>query len=184
MKNIIFLDIDGVLNNDACFWFEKRGMSKHCVSFFLKALEVIPDCSVVISSSWRSQAGIDGFIKCCNIQKCFHIFKPVMKYVHEDYCTPKLWDKKRGFEVQAWLDKHPEVEKFLCIDDDGDFLESQPLLQTNHHFGFGWEEMELTKLFFGIKERDNAVKNISSGLKYAEKLSKKKQKFLKSLGLT
>jgi hypothetical protein len=33
----------------------------------------------------------------------------------------KLWvEVPRGREIQAWLDEHPEVEKFVILDDDKD----------------------------------------------------------------
>lgn len=31
----------------------------------------------------------------------------------------------RGHEIQAWLDKHPEVEKYAILDDDSDMLPEQ-----------------------------------------------------------
>lgn len=37
----------------------------------------------------------------------------------------------RGDEVNAWLAKHPEVEKYAILDDDSDFYPDQPLFKTS-----------------------------------------------------
>jgi HAD domain in Swiss Army Knife RNA repair proteins len=32
-------------------------------------------------------------------------------------------DDVRGYEIQAWLELHPEVDRYAILDDDTDFLE-------------------------------------------------------------
>jgi Swiss Army Knife RNA repair-like protein len=41
--------------------------------------------------------------------------------------TPILHDLglSRGHEIQAWLNEHPEVERYAILDDDNDMLEHQ-----------------------------------------------------------
>ena len=44
--------------------------------------------------------------------------------------------KKRGIEIQTWLDENPGVEKFIILDDDSDMVHLMPhLLQTDGEFG-------------------------------------------------
>ena len=39
-------------------------------------------------------------------------------------------------EIKQWLDEHPEVEKYACIDDNTDFHKDQKLFKTQF-FGKG-----------------------------------------------
>lgn len=32
---------------------------------------------------------------------------------------------ERGYEIEEWLNKHPEVENYVILDDDDDMLDSQ-----------------------------------------------------------
>ena len=41
--------------------------------------------------------------------------------------TPRLYEE-RGYEIQAWLDDHPEVTDFLIIDDESDMVHLMPHL--------------------------------------------------------
>src|SRR5437867_5547994 len=34
-------------------------------------------------------------------------------------------DDVRGYEIQAWLELHPEVDRYAILDDETDFLEHQ-----------------------------------------------------------
>ena len=55
--------------------------------------------------------------------------------IHEDWHTPIPEFRKlslcpvRGREVQAWLDKHPEVTNWVALDDDRNFSADQ---KSNH----------------------------------------------------
>lgn len=49
--------------------------------------------------------------------------------------TPRLYEA-RGLEVQQWLEDHPEVERYVILDDGGDFLGNQIVVRTDAHFGF------------------------------------------------
>lgn len=144
---IIFLDIDGVLNNDYTF-LNKKILDDICIDLLYNAIKDIPDLKLVLSSSWRSGGGIERFCEHLKRLRCYKSFSPLLPFFHEDYCTPKLW-KKRGHEVKLWLADHKDqVDKYLCIDDDGDFLKDQPLLQTDNRIGLGLLEAEIIKMFF------------------------------------
>ena len=121
MKNrkILFLDIDGVLNSDA---FADYMLEEDNVDIFnedmlderaiiqLKKIIMATDAEIVLSSSWRW-------------------YKDTRDKVHRQLqakdidfvdTTPLEIDTamSRGMEIKAWLDEHPEVERFVILDDD------------------------------------------------------------------
>lgn len=110
---VLFLDIDGVVNSRATTSFRNNlcPVDPH-MAFMVGKIQLDTDCKVVLSSSWRHHP--DG-----------------VKAV-EDSIVP-VFDKTpmldslgvRGHEIQAWLDKHPEVEKYAILDDDSDMLPEQ-----------------------------------------------------------
>jgi hypothetical protein len=114
---IIFLDIDGVINP----WRSERDSSgrfgQKALENFKLIMDTVTDTFVVITSSWR-----------------YHYTLPEMKEFFDQAgispgrivdITPDLrrdegmikYDPGRNEEIQAWLDQHPDVEKFAIIDD-------------------------------------------------------------------
>ena len=117
---IIFLDIDGVLNTYSTIC-EGVNWEPSLVKI-LKRIITETGVKIVLSSTWRK---IDRY---CNI------IKNDMKIDYIDK-TPELW-QKRGIEIQEWLDKNPNVEKFIILDDDSDMVHLMSyLLQTDGEFG-------------------------------------------------
>jgi hypothetical protein len=117
---IIFLDIDGVLNN-----YNTLGERLSWESDSVKILKRIikeTGAKVVLSSTWRKLKIYRDIIK--NDMKINYIGK-----------TPVLW-KKRGIEIQEWLDENPGVEKFVILDDDSDMEHLMShLLHIDGEFG-------------------------------------------------
>jgi len=117
---IIFLDIDGVLNN-----YSTPGECLCWESSLVKILKRVireTGAEIVLSSTWRK------------IERHCDIITDDMQinYIGR---TPSLY-KKRGIEIQAWLDDNPGVEKFIILDDDSDMVHLIPhLLQTDGEFG-------------------------------------------------
>ncbi len=110
---VIFLDVDGVLNcqkdyDVVCDGAKVDRLSLSKVSI-LNDLIAETEAKVVLSSTWRKFEGARRFLS-----------------EHVDFidCTPIL-DKKRGDDIQHWLDAHPEVTDWVIVDDDGDMLPSQ-----------------------------------------------------------
>jgi len=123
---IIFLDIDGVLNNYASLSVPTNEFFNYtsCDDFScwyppcvqqLKRIIKETGAKLVLSSSWRHDAqdkviegllafNLEPFIDTTAINDC-HI--------------------RRGFEIQDWLDKHPEITNYVIIDDMNEMLESQ-----------------------------------------------------------
>ena len=124
--NVIFLDIDGVLNTErfqlyqiknheadayyCCFNFDPICMKN------LKYLVETYKCKIVISSTWR-YGGKE------NNKYWDAIINNLREYKIEQEVidmTPVL-HSKRGYEIQKWIDNNT-VDKFVIIDDDDDMV--------------------------------------------------------------
>ena len=122
---VVFLDVDGVLNNDST-----TTRTKHGAEFIddylierLKRLVDATDATVVLSSSWRygrncalHSADFDELIEKLELHGvCI-----------EDY-TPELRINDKSVEIDDYLQEHPEIENFVILDDD-------PMkLHADHH---------------------------------------------------
>jgi hypothetical protein len=107
---VLFLDIDGVLNSRSTTSF-KNSLWPYdpYMAFMVGKIQLDTGCEIVLSSSWRwSEDGVAAVRKLVNLLDI----------------TPKL-NLSRGEEIQAWLDKHPEVTAYAILDDDRDMLKSQ-----------------------------------------------------------
>ena len=106
---VIFLDIDGVLNV-YCESRDKYGCNFH--PHFVDNLKHIideTDAKIVISSSWKA----DGLI---TIKKMWLDRNLPGEVIDITEGRP---DRKRGNEIQQWLDKHKEeIVDYVIIDDD------------------------------------------------------------------
>lgn len=144
-KPIIFLDIDGVLNS-VQYAIRKRnaqlargekltagimGIDDQAVKNLSYILESV-DCDMVLSSTWRiiySLDEVNEMLLKAGLRKGRLIDK-----------TPRMLSCIRGVEVQNWLyvngmiDQH-DAPPFVCIDDDKDFLDWQPLVHTDNYYG-------------------------------------------------
>ena len=139
---VLFLDVDGVLNND--MWFEWR---QYCAVHKkpLKCREFNPelesvntmldernvanlnriiestDCEIVLSSSWRPNS-MDEIGEIDSALRREGLIKSIFGI------TPRTLSRIRGEEIELWLEtasKHYDVESYVILDDDSDMLESQ-----------------------------------------------------------
>ena len=124
---ILFLDIDGVLNVD----YADRDQFGHIFrdEYVQNLKEIIEKTGVkiVISSTWKDK----GIERMLNLWKernlpgeiiditpdCVDVFEAT-NIVYYDQV-------KRGHEIKLWLDRHPEVTKYVILDDIQDFLDEQ-----------------------------------------------------------
>ena len=108
---VLFLDIDGVINCKTSNFKTDLWPLDRYMAFLVGKIEMYTDCKVVLSSSWRKH--------------------PEGVAIVEKSLAIKLFDitgnegKIRGDEIQAWLERHPEVTRYAILDDDSDMLESQ-----------------------------------------------------------
>lgn len=123
---VLFLDIDGVLNNSSTFERYRGviGVEPDKVDILRR---IVRDTGIqlVLSSSWRIDADWRATMKEVGIDIEFLDATPYNRGL-----------TSRGTEVKQWLADHPGVERFACLDDDTDFLTGQTLFKTEW-FGKG-----------------------------------------------
>lgn len=124
MSVVIFLDIDGVLNHAG--WYEllkpRLGTTKPvdwldpaCINR-LNRLCTDTGASLVISSSWRTYlAHTEDVLRAAGLTAEVIGATPDDNPVSLD--DEARTEKGRWCEIRAWLDAHPEVERWCVIDD-------------------------------------------------------------------
>jgi len=135
MEKIIFLDIDGVLNDDDTTTITRIDGSIFVDEeklLLLKQIVEATDAKIVLSSTWRydrEEPLFNGdFLELQealqNIGLSFYSF------------TPQGAPKNRGIEIKNWLSNHPEVERFVILDDEWfDYWEEglRPYMVKTYH---------------------------------------------------
>ncbi len=114
-KKILFLDIDGVINNHYSLSEQIEFDSRNIV--LLRDICDRTGAVVVLSTSWRNMYSRYEF----NAMFMVTGF-PGINIIG---VTPELPNQCRGVEIKAWLDEHPGWENYLILDDDEDMLEEQ-----------------------------------------------------------
>lgn len=151
---ILFLDIDGVLNND--FTKEKYagfcGIDSRLRDMFLAWLNS-RDVSIILSSSWRIPSAFGDFKAELN--------RNGIEWIDETPIFTHLGYTKRGIEIQASLDTY-EPDKYAILDDynPSEFLKHQRpfLVQTSARLGL--EPKKLKKLDQLLEVGDDYRRNL------------------------
>lgn len=166
--NVIFLDIDGVLNSErlleqqlhlhrtavaetgpehreACKCFDmEKNIDPEAVEH-LNRLIARTQSKVVISSSWRrliDAPEIERILKLCHFNGVIIGDTPdAMNDLRFDMAPE---DRDRGHEIAMWLKDHPEVERFVILDDCCDMAHLRyRLVQTDADVGLTADDVEL-----------------------------------------
>lgn len=149
--NILFLDIDGVLNSKE--WYEKNKpqILSESGMFWRSVAELDPeacarvnrlcdeeDLKIVISSTWR---------KLHAAFKIESMFAKKGLFAEVIGVTPDLKGNWRGNEVALFIKEHPElqIEKHVILDDDTDFDADQPFVRTSWDIGVQDDDIEMAK---------------------------------------
>jgi len=150
----IFLDIDGVLTSARIGWYN---MDIYAIHFLIWVCERT-GCKIVISSTWRYNHDREFW------QMIFG------DCVHEDYKTKDIVRNEdtgercdlRGEEIAEWLSRHPEVDDYIILDDDTDFLESQKIktVITESLNGIMFKDMQKIIDIFDIRGYPHEDKKI------------------------
>jgi hypothetical protein len=162
---VLFLDIDGVLNSSEFLTHQFSNSINYPEStkedFALQQLDevairrlnllfrIYPDLKIVISSTWRKLYPLH------TIQELLES-KGLQKNIIIDKTKGHLSVGIRGYEIKEWLDAHPEVSRFVILDDDVDmdFLSSY-LVQTDFRKGLMEEDVDkICKLF---REQEHGI---------------------------
>lgn len=130
---VLFLDIDGVVN---C----SKTMQRHrgvigidpYMALLVDRIVQATGCEVVLSSTWRLWPETREEVKrqvCQFIDTTPQLLRSMSNggFINgEDYDGKGGYQSaSRGYEIQDWLDRHPEVTQYAILDDDSDMLAQQ-----------------------------------------------------------
>lgn len=161
---IIFLDFDGVLNSVTDGIVHRRQAYRACTinktSFgLLKWVTNVTGAKIVISSTWRSM-GVDW------IKGVFEAHGWIMPPIIDRTTLEGGGGGHRGSQVEQYLQDMDEsedpLEEYVCIDDDSDFFDYQPLVKTDPNLGFTvYDAIRVIDILGEIKGHDeHGVKGI------------------------
>lgn len=154
--NVIFLDIDGVLNSEVsarkfqtCYRLDPDAMAH--MNRIIKETGAV----VVLSSTWRRYHD-KGNMELILMQTGF----PQNKLI--DYTPVLEWSPQtnRGTEIKTWLEAHPDVERFVILDDDCDMGELMPfLIHVNGHCGLTGDDASRAIALVNKSRNENTEEN-------------------------
>jgi hypothetical protein len=119
---VIFLDIDGVLNCDVTPNGRKLPyIIDEVLLARFRDLVKATGAVVVLSSTWR-------------VDPIGLLAAKFYNVPFQDVC-PDMPDAPRCEELVVWLRNHPEVTRYVVLDDDDDCLDELPLFQPSSKTG-------------------------------------------------
>lgn len=105
---VIFLDIDGVLNNSTLLYhYGSEFIDGDMTELFAKIV-LSTEAKVVLSSSWRLE---DWSRKM--VEEALDVYGVEIMDI-----TPSMPRVRRCREIARWLKEHSEVDEYAIIDDD------------------------------------------------------------------
>lgn len=146
MERLLFLDVDGVLNNDDWAWrlFEDYGIKVYQNNILyqpaliqLRRIINATGAKIILSSSWRRfpEAKAD-------LERCLKMYDmtidnetPILDR-HKGYC--------RGDAISKWFKAHPGEYKYVILDDEDNMGEHMAHLVRTNWFA-GLTEVEANK---------------------------------------
>ena len=148
--NVIFLDIDGVLVTPrSCAAGSDRTSQNFdaIAAALLRRVCVEHKAKIVISSTWRLRAIRSLRGERFNTRLYENLTKSnLVEFCHDDWVTKDLRrfteGVVRGDEIKEWLSRHPEVTKYVILDDDVDMLDEQKLsfIHTDMYNGLSYQD--------------------------------------------
>ena len=133
---IIFLDFDGVIN-PLTFHHSSAGFSQSACSNVQSVLDKDPTVRIVVSSAWR-RLGIE---KVREILKENGIDPTKVVDITEE--RGGWMPENRAHQIKAWLKAHPEVEKFVVLDDYPMPKLADNYVKCNGYVGFTQKDAEI-----------------------------------------
>lgn len=149
---VLFLDMDGVVLSGRELW--RTGNNRHVPPEKIALIKQVCDqtgAAVVVSSTWRYSDETADILR-------FHGIP-----LHPDWRTPfgrqmagsLILATTRGSEISKWLARHPEVERYAIVDDDGDMLPEQRPYFVQTPFETGIDQSHADRLAHILRsERD------------------------------
>ena len=137
---IIFLDVDGVLNNDdtTSTYRVFAGWEKKCI-YRLNHIIRKTDAAIVISSSWRMHRSMNEIIHLFNVE--MGIRGTILG------STPVQNIEERGAEISAWMKFFKkkigrDIDRFVIIDDVDPLMFQDHWIETDTCIGLTNKEVE------------------------------------------
>ena len=140
MNKVIFLDVDGVLNNGS--WATRmyeRGVRTYRDDLLyepsleqLKRIVVATGAYIVVSSAWRQ------------ISTSYqHLLEWLTKYGLEPFGKTPYVGGERGNDITAWFNRNPGEWQYVILDDDNDMTgHMDHLVQTEFDTGLTEKEAD------------------------------------------
>jgi hypothetical protein len=158
---VIFLDFDGVLNCKAYFEAcldrgsepttsdedsEASALDPEALSRLNRIVEAT-DAKVVVSSSWRHGRSVEQLETLLRSRG----FRGAVHDKTMDWSTTEsgiFAGEQRGDEIREWLDRHPQVDAYVVLDDDNDMdAVRERFVQTDMHGG-GLQDSHVERVIF------------------------------------
>ena len=139
---VIFFDIDGVLNSDSTPNPQKFPyiVDARLLARFQELLSKT-GATAVMSSSWR-------------VDPVGRLAAKFYGIPFDDIC-PDIPKAPRCEEMQSWLRHHPEVTRYVVLDDDDDCLDELPLFQPSSKTGLTEEIVHgIAEFLAGRSDKD------------------------------
>lgn len=147
---VIFLDIDGVLNNNDDLrrrmlnnekWPEGH-LTPECILNLNKILDSFDDVSIVLSSSWRDQIPIPDLEKCLVDKGFTHSGKIIGKTVRLPQSYFSTYVSIRQREIEKWV-KENSVAKYVILEDAEPMFEYEEFtVRTDETTGLTLEDVD------------------------------------------
>lgn len=147
---ILFLDCDGVINHNAWYksqaYYENDFLDPDIDPKVIERLNKLTNSKgvkVVISSNWKVDSYCISRLKLAGLDNVIDVTPTYLFNVSiENYC--------RGIEIKAYVDLHPEIDKYLIIDDMNDFFDEQQryFLHIDYQVGFTEDDLNYCLKYF------------------------------------
>ena len=136
---VIFLDFDGVITIPPK-WYINANKIK-----YIKRIVDETEAKIVVSSSWRMNTVGETIDKMIGRPKRCPRNKILYWFIDNLYDVTHTYRGLRVEEIKDYLNEHSDIENYVILDDDGDFLDEQlyHFVQTNYEDGI--TEVEATR---------------------------------------
>jgi len=150
LTKLIFLDVDGVLNNGSwAIEMFKKGIRVYRDDLLyepsLEQLKRVTDTTgavIVVSSSWRRIPSA-----------YFHLKEWLEKFGMEIFDKTPYVGGERGDDITAWFSRHPGDWQYVILDDDSDMgAHTSRLVQTSFDEGLTIKEADKCIEMLGLEE--------------------------------
>lgn len=178
--NVVFLDIDGVLNSSSSVMASIGPDETHpAVQTLMSVVGDLPygvgvalrhvdpvavgllnrllaetNAGLVLISTHRAH-----FMKLSSYESdhhlmCLRVYMTALGIkVPEMFSVTKRMSTTRGAEVEEWLENHP-TDKYAILDDSRDFHSYQHLVKVNGKYGFVFDDYTNALKYLGITPSD------------------------------